>query len=185
VIRLRICAYQVIAITRLMVPSMKAILTVTYQPPYSLVPPTQEVTRASALVGYEGNELTPAISAFLRPNDAERLTAEHLGLARHTQIADVTINAELTYSQSGGVRAPADPPQPDELPFGAIWQASLITFQLAPEANGVIDGAFCDWEGLGYYWESGRIFRDLTRCIRKGRQETCLLTGRFGPGWHG
>ena len=60
-------------------------------------PPSEEETRASALVGYEGDELTPAISAYLRPNDAERLTAEHLGLARHTQIADVTINAELTY----------------------------------------------------------------------------------------
>jgi hypothetical protein len=129
-------------------------------------PDPPETTRGAASVGYEGDELTPAISAYMRPAN-ERFTGQHTGLARHTLSSDLTINAELTYSQSGGIRVPTGEPLPEELPFGAMARAELFAFTLAPEANGKINAGLCNWnvEGAG---GRGVGARRILLCILAG-----------------
>jgi hypothetical protein len=123
-----------------------------------------EATRGAGSVGYEGASLTPAISAYLRPAN-ERLTASHFGLARYTLTGDLTIDAELSYDQTGGALAPQNPSSGDPLDFGAMAQASIFTFQLLePDANGVIDPALCNWQALGY-GAVGSNIRDVLVCI--------------------
>lgn len=130
------------------------------------VPP--EATRTAASVGYEGGELTPAISMYMRPAN-ERFTGYQFGISRNSLSADVTVQAELTYSQTGGVLAPVMPPLPEELPFGAIWEASLFAFTMAPAANELFDASLCDWASAGFGsnpW--GVIPRGLVDCILRG-----------------
>lgn len=128
------------------------------------VPPTGEETRMSASVGYDSGELTPAISTFLRPGD-ERMTGSQLGISKHVQTGDVTIEGTLTYSQSGGIVGPDPEPSPEELPFGAVPFATLFSYQLKAEANGMLDGSRCDWTALG---GQGRDFRTLIYCVKQG-----------------
>lgn len=128
------------------------------------VPPTNEETRMSASVGYDSGELTPAISTFLRPGN-ERMTGSQLGISKHLQTGNVTIEGELTYSQSGGVLGPDPNPVPEELPFGAVPFATIFSYQLKSEANGMLDGSRCDWLAMG---GQGRDFRSLIYCVKQG-----------------
>lgn len=128
------------------------------------VPPTEEETRMSASVGYDSGELTPAISTFLRPGD-ERMTGNQLGISKHVQTGDVTIEGTLTYSQSGGILGPDANPSPEELPFGTVPFATIFSYQLKPEANGMLDGSRCDWLAMG---GQGRDFRNLMNCVKQG-----------------
>ena len=131
-------------------------------------PSPPEATRAAASVGYEGEELTPAISMYMRPAN-ERFTGYQFGIARNSLSADVSVTAELTYTQTGGVLAPVMPPLPEELPYGAIWEASLFAFTMDPAANDLFDASLCDWVSAGFGSSPWGVNpRGLVDCILRG-----------------